>query len=910
MSNLGAATAMGTQQQTPDHAQHLHTCADARKINVCIVTGTTGVGKSRMVSHLVQSLPPQANVVVVSHRHANAYGLETTKVIAGKGKVQLFAQVFDFGSGCVCCSPDGDLTRLLNRLDSENTADGNEASTMTHLFLETTGVADVRPFLRVFQRSPSFFIHSTISVVDPQSKSQWWVEGHDKATLSRAKGQLKESSVVLMISHNEDHYNSNLDSLYQLFKQECPDAPILPAETTSFESITQSLRRSEGNLHHGLRHKLEECPACEEIVSGASSGGLVGSLWNPMPFQMNHDLTFSSACVEEIGGVIWSRCRPWLESLMTTRVANASEPNTENMKSPRVVSRIKGWLSIASEWSGNDEDLSSLPQRQIIEQLIVVDGVLGEPLRIESVPLESITNRREELGGEDDKEKRPEDQLLAMDSLCASKGPATCKLFFFGQGLKRAILEDEMRNIMVPEFYVPVADLATEYGEHIAAMFLNDISNLSKGVTEYSKRCIEQTEIGDANILVRTEFDIEHGGKSVNITISIVAETLCLRAHGRMVTGANVELPAAVVGSTIFLDLRPLRKQAAFDELERWFLSGIPISRSDLRGALNQHAGKLGGNTQATVLSLETQKYIFENILKHSCLKEHPVHHDRRKKFLENITKVALEGSEAAELYEPLGRALTEYSVLNTSRSEESSFYFRSFRTQNLRGAEASTVSLRCADTFGGVAGTSIKVWPAGVVLGRFLGARNDLVGKHVVEFGCGTGAAGVIALKTLAERQHVDHPCLLPSSYVFTDGAPASVENTRKNIAANQIENIAEATSIRVNVLDWINIAAAKEQEENMLYSSDLIIAADVFYDPDVAFTFVTKVVVPLLTRNSESKRMDCIVAASRRNDASWHDVLVLFESHSLRHEILETFPCPLDSPAPVHVLKLTYGI
>ena len=61
-------------------------------------------------------------------------------------------------------------------------------------------------------------------------------------------------------------------------------------------------------------------------------------------------------------------------------------------------------------------------------------------------------------------------QLLAIDSFRDTTGPATCKLFFFGQRLQRAELEDQLRKLMVPACFVPVADLVTEFGDDVADM--------------------------------------------------------------------------------------------------------------------------------------------------------------------------------------------------------------------------------------------------------------------------------------------------------------------------------------------------------------------------------------------------------------------------------------------------------
>eukprot|EP00451_Oxyrrhis_marina_P026920 CAMPEP_0204340938 /NCGR_PEP_ID=MMETSP0469-20131031/22967_1 /ASSEMBLY_ACC=CAM_ASM_000384 /TAXON_ID=2969 /ORGANISM="Oxyrrhis marina" /LENGTH=84 /DNA_ID=CAMNT_0051325569 /DNA_START=1 /DNA_END=252 /DNA_ORIENTATION=+ len=76
-----------------------------------IVTGLTGAGKSTVVNSLLARLPADAAVAVCVHHHAKAFMLETTPLEVEQPGVVHFSEVFDFGSGCLCCSPDGDLTR-------------------------------------------------------------------------------------------------------------------------------------------------------------------------------------------------------------------------------------------------------------------------------------------------------------------------------------------------------------------------------------------------------------------------------------------------------------------------------------------------------------------------------------------------------------------------------------------------------------------------------------------------------------------------------------------------------------------------------------------------------------------------------------------------------------------------------
>ena len=122
------------------------------------------------------------------------------------------------------------------------------------------------------------------------------------------------------------------------------------------------------------------------------------------------------------------------------------------------------------------------------------------------------------------------------------------------------------------------------------------------------------------------------------------------------------------------------------------------------------------------------------------------------------------------------------------------------------------------------------------------------------------------MALKALAERQRRSESStssLLPQSYVFTDGTPTGVENTCLNISANDIEKEAAGVSVRARVLDWIDVSADGDDGtgEDDCKLCDVIVAADVFYDPQVARTFVKCVAVPLLGQVGAPR--ECIVAA-----------------------------------------------
>ena len=85
------------------------------------------------------------------------------------------------------------------------------------------------------------------------------------------------------------------------------------------------------------------------------------------------------------------------------------------------------------------------------------------------------------------------------------------------------------------------------------------------------------------------------------------------------------------------------------------------------------------------------------------------------------------------------------------------------------------------SDGRGGTAlGFGASVYDSAIALSLYLAAHRDLVkGKRIIELGCGPGLVGIVAA-------HLE-----PRSIVITDGDPASVALTQRNIEAN---NLSEA--------------------------------------------------------------------------------------------------------------------
>ena len=166
---------------------------------------------------------------------------------------------------------------------------------------------------------------------------------------------------------------------------------------------------------------------------------------------------------------------------------------------------------------------------------------------------------------------------------------------------------------------------------------------------------------------------------------------------------------------------------------------------------------------------------------------------------------------------------------------------------------------------------TGLSTWTAGQCLARWLDSRPDLIsGKTVLELGAGAGLTGIFALKRW--RGEI-------SQYTFTDSHGKVVDNLKHNLTCNledwrieergeevlQLENDEDRTVASVRLLDWETFSETEEVE------ADLILGADIVFDPSLLTSLVRTLQI-LLTR----RRSEAILACCVRNE----DTFALFES------------------------------
>ncbi|WP_198555319.1 MULTISPECIES: GTP-binding protein [unclassified Siphonobacter] len=185
------------------------------RIQVYILTGFLGSGKTTILNHLLSSLKGSRVTVI-----ENEFGDIS---IDGSLINQQLSQVVELSNGCICCSLDEDLYDVLTELAQSELPSEN-------LFIETTGIADPGNVASIFKRedvSKVFELKRVLCVIDAET-----VEDYLKQT-SELHRQIIGSDVLIInkIGLVDPTY---LSSLQKILNSMNPFADFVTTEDGQF----------------------------------------------------------------------------------------------------------------------------------------------------------------------------------------------------------------------------------------------------------------------------------------------------------------------------------------------------------------------------------------------------------------------------------------------------------------------------------------------------------------------------------------------------------------------------------------------------------------------------------------------------------------------------------------------------
>ncbi|XP_015271112.1 PREDICTED: protein-lysine N-methyltransferase EEF2KMT [Gekko japonicus] len=288
-------------------------------------------------------------------------------------------------------------------------------------------------------------------------------------------------------------------------------------------------------------------------------------------------------------------------------------------------------------------------------------------------------------------------------------------------------------------------------------------------------------------------------------------------------------------------------------------------------------------------------------VLHPQCLKYPPSVKYRRHFLSELIRRHESTSAEPLdELYEALG------DVLN---AEASSHCYKSYI---LPSGDAVAVRENVAIISQGT--TGLVTWDAGLFLAEWA-LEHPLVftNRRILELGSGTGLTGIAICKTC-----------LPRAYTFSDHHRYVLEELSENIRLNgfsvQSEDdslgwekcrdheaeVAEpwGPSVTVAELDWDLVT----EEQLAGFQADVIVAADVVYDPDLTQSLVA-VLRKLPACTKDGNPPEVYIASTCRNPDTYSHFQRALEHVGIRWEDVpgprKNF-FPYDQNAKITILKL----
>jgi G3E family GTPase len=132
---------------------------DDDRLPVTILTGFLGAGKTTLLNHLIKTNPDSKFAVI-----ENEFGeipIDNDLIVGMESE-----NIYEMSNGCICCTLNGELAELLFDLL-------NIRHKLTHLIVETTGIADPSTVVQAFMSSEQietfYRIDSVVCIVDARN---------------------------------------------------------------------------------------------------------------------------------------------------------------------------------------------------------------------------------------------------------------------------------------------------------------------------------------------------------------------------------------------------------------------------------------------------------------------------------------------------------------------------------------------------------------------------------------------------------------------------------------------------------------------------------------------------------------------------------------------------------------------
>ncbi|XP_062507802.1 protein-lysine N-methyltransferase EEF2KMT-like isoform X2 [Corticium candelabrum] len=199
-----------------------------------------------------------------------------------------------------------------------------------------------------------------------------------------------------------------------------------------------------------------------------------------------------------------------------------------------------------------------------------------------------------------------------------------------------------------------------------------------------------------------------------------------------------------------------------------------------------------------------------------------------------------------------------------------------------------SHITLKGTDKLISMGTTGLQTWPAGLHLAEYLIENKEKVSKkHVIELGSGLGLTGITVVKYTA-----------PTKYVFSDCHPVVLTLLQENVTLNLPD---DHHVVCVKTIDWTDNDAIDVSDD-----FDLMLAADVVYDPDIIVHLVQTLAACI---RRPDKQAVALVASTVRNSDTYTQFELCLGHYGLQSKLMMPPTKQLfqyDRSVPIKILQI----
>lgn len=247
----------------------------AGRINVFLVTGFLGAGKTTLVKRILQAGQDLSRTIVLVNEFGKV-GVDGSLI-----RRTAAADVVELSSGCICCSLKTDMIQALRMLKHEYSPE--------RILIEATGVADPKAIVDVLRErllADDFQLEKTVTVLD----ADFWEAREGFGTVFAH--QLACADLILL--NKVDLLDpSEIPSVLAEIREASPDALIVPSFHCNVDPDliwAETGRHRPGQQSPGPESLFEFYDPEKDAFAGSASGSADAEGFKTFSFKSEHPM--------------------------------------------------------------------------------------------------------------------------------------------------------------------------------------------------------------------------------------------------------------------------------------------------------------------------------------------------------------------------------------------------------------------------------------------------------------------------------------------------------------------------------------------------------------------------------------------------------------------------------------------